>query len=145
MQIRDNKWLEMKLGEIIHRFFSDLEIKNSISIHFGRKNERQLGKISKRHHGSILSRLSNNFDTIITLNSRFRDPEIPEFVIEGTIIHEMCHYAHGFSSPLPQKCKYPHQGGIIKHEMIQRGAGDIYLNEKKWLKKNWQKHLKKNF
>lgn len=141
---RNNAWLEARLRHIISTYFPDLEIRNTIYIHFGRRGERQLGKISKKHHSSLVSRLKGRFDTIITMNGLFRDPEIPEFVVDGTIIHEMCHYAHGFSSPLPKQSRFPHQGGIIKHEMIKRGAGDIYLAEKKWLKLNWREYLKNN-
>lgn len=127
---------------LIKRYFSDLEVPNDLYITFGRKGKRQLGKISKIPKTKFGDRIRGKFDTLITINSYFKDTKIPEYVVDGTIIHELCHYAHGFSSPLPQLCRYPHQGGIVKAEMIKRGAGEIYLNENKWLKHEWQKYLK---
>lgn len=129
---------------LVKRYFSDLEVPNDLYITFGRKSKRQLGKISKIPKTKFGDRLKGRFDTLITINSFFKDPHIPDFVVDGTIIHELCHYAHGFHSPLPQLCRFPHQGGIVKAEMIKRGAGDIYLKEKKWLKDFWQKHIEKN-
>ncbi|OQB05653.1 MAG: hypothetical protein BWY19_00859 [bacterium ADurb.Bin212] len=126
---------------LVKRYFSDLQVPNDLYITFGRKGKRQLGKISKIPKRGIGARLRGKFDTLITINSHFKDERVPEFVVDGTIIHELCHYAHGFHSPLPQLCRYPHQGGIVKAEMIKRGAGEIYLKENKWLKTEWQKHL----
>lgn len=141
---RDNKWLEKKLNILVSKYFSDIEIKNDLYIGFGRKNSRQLGKISKQRHPSLKKRIVGHFDTIITINSYFKRLDVPEYVVDGTIIHELCHYAHGFSSPLPQLSRYPHQGGIVKKEMYIRGAGDIYQKEKKWLKDYWSEFLKNN-
>lgn len=139
---RSNTWLENKLKQILLQYFADLEITNKLGIRWGKRSRRQLGCIAKKYSHSIVGRLKGEFDSEIRINGFFRDPTIPEEVIEGTIIHELCHYAHGFSSPLPQLSRYPHSGGIIKAEMIKRGAGDIYLAEKKWLKQNWQEYLK---
>lgn len=144
MNRRDNKWLETRLIYLVHKYFSDIEIKNDLYIGFGRKGSRQLGKISKQSHTSLKKRVIGHFDTVITINSHFKNLEIPEYVVDGTIIHELCHYAHGFSSPLPQLSRYPHQGGIVKREMLVRGAGEIYHKEKKWLKEHWQDFLKNN-
>lgn len=141
MTIRNHAWLEIKLKAIVDEYFPDLLIKNQLTIRFGKRSRRQLGCIAKKYTNNIIDRLRGDFSSEIRINGLFRDPEIPEEVVEGTIIHELCHYAHGFSSPLPQLSKYPHQGGVIKQEMIRRGAGDIYLAEKKWLRKNWQEYL----
>ncbi len=143
MNRRDNKWLESKLNYLVERYFPDINISNDLYIGFGRRGNRQLGKISKKHHSSIKKRFFGHFDTVITINSHFKNLEIPEYVVDGTIIHELCHYAHGFSSPLPQLSRFPHQGGIVRQEMVRRGAGDIYFAEKKWLKDNWTDFLKK--
>ena len=142
MQTRNHDWLEKRLGLALERYFSDLEIQNRLSIRFGKRSRRQLGCIARRYTGSMVKRLKGEFESEIRINGFFRDPQIPEVVVDGTIIHELCHYAHGFSSPLPQLSKYPHSGGVVKAEMIKRGAGDIYLAEKKWLKDNWQHFIK---
>lgn len=139
---RNNLWLEAKLEQIIEIYFRDINFANTLSIHFSKRSRRQLGCIAKKYPHSTLKRLRGDFISEIRINGHFRDPAIPDYVVEGTIIHELCHYAHGFSSPLPQQSRYPHQGGIVKQEMIKRGAGDIYLAEKKWLKHHWQDYLK---
>ena len=145
MQHRNNQWLAAKLNALIGVYFPDLEIKNRLSIRFGKRSRRQLGCIAKKYSGSVLKRIQGEFESEIRINGLFRSLEIPEEVVYGTIIHELCHYAHGFSSPLPQLSKHPHSGGVIKAEMIKRGAGDIYLIEKKWLKQNWQKYIDQQF
>lgn len=142
MTHRNNLWLEAKLRQIIAKYFSDIKISNKLTIYFSKRSRRQLGCITKKHPRSVIERLKGQFDSEIRINGYFRDESIPEYVVDGTIIHELCHYAHGFSSPLPQQSRYPHAGGMVKHEMIKRGAGDIYLLEKKWLKQNWQDYLK---
>ena len=142
MMYRNSRWLEAKLRQIIEKYFSDVNFCNNLSIRFSKRSRRQLGCIAKKHSHSVIKRLKGEFESEIRINGYFRDESIPEYVVDGTIIHELCHYAHGFSSPLPQQSRYPHQGGMVKHEMIKRGAGDIYLAEKKWLKQNWQNYLK---
>ncbi len=144
MEVRNNKWLEKRLNLLVRQYFVDLSVPNDLYITFGRAGKRQLGKISKIPTKLALDRVRGKFDTLITINSHFKNFSIPDFVVDGTIIHELCHYAHGFSSPLPQLSRFPHAGGIVKKEMIKRGAGDIYLKEKKWLKNNWQKYLNNN-
>lgn len=64
----------------------------------------------------------------------FKDLRIPQDVVDHTIAHELCHYAHGFSSPHPRLHKYPHEGGVIKREMEERGLGFLYQSYQKWVK-----------
>ena len=56
----------------------------------------------------------------------FRDPAIPEQIISATLVHELCHYAHGFSSPLPRKYSSPHAGGVILRRNEKRGLEALY-------------------
>lgn len=83
--------------------------------------------------------------TVITINSLFKDENIPEYVVIGTIAHELAHYAHGFHSPLEQRFKTPHAGGVVHAELKKRGLGEIEKESKEWLKKNWQSYLISNF
>lgn len=139
---RDNDWLELKLEDSIRRYFPDITFHNQLWIRFGRQSRRQLGCI-KNNHPDKINQHDSHKPTTITINGLFKNSDIPEFVVEGTIIHELCHYAHGFSSPLKQLFRHPHQGGKIKEEMTSRGAGKIYKDEKEWLKNNWQNYLNK--
>lgn len=152
--MRNDEWLENRLEYIQRKHFSDAKIDNALLIRFGRKARRVLGSIRKNQEQSILSsilssvdsRLRGNdksrFDTQIIINGHFRDEFIPEYVIDTVIGHELCHYVHGFSSPLPQLARHPHKGGIVNYEMAKRGLGDLELKQKKWIKLNWIKYLK---
>ena len=67
------------------------------------------------------------------------DERVPEYVIDTTLAHELVHYMHGFNSPLPQKYKHPHRGGIVDKELIKRGFGHNLSMEKVWAKNQWEK------
>ena len=82
--------------------------------------------------------------TLINITSYFKDESIPEEIVLSTIAHEMCHYAHGFNSPLSQIYDHPHKGGLIKKEMQQRGLINVYKYSKTWLKQNWLKYIKEH-
>ncbi|HBG81944.1 TPA: hypothetical protein DDW69_03855 [candidate division CPR2 bacterium] len=129
--MRDNRWLELKLQDIWNRYFLDIEKLNDVKIRFGRKARTRLGSIKKQDDGS----------TLITINSLLKIGEVPEFVIQGTIAHELVHYAHGFSSPHLKRFDHPHKGGVVGKEMATRGLEDILILQKRWLKENWKNFL----
>lgn len=134
---RDVEWLENKLSDIWYKYFIDVEQKNTVVIRYGRKAKRRLGSIG-------LDKIDPTV-TIITINPIYQDQSIPEYVIDGTIIHEMTHYAHGFNSPHNQRHKYPHSGGVIKREFAERGLESLYIKQQKWLKDHWLTILKKYY
>src|SRR3989344_6208041 len=111
-QLRDNNWLLSRLDHLWSGHFSDIKQENPVFISFGRYARLRFGSIR-------LDRRSGK--TFITITGMFRDERIPEDVVDHTIGHELCHYAHGFSSPLRRMHKYPHSGGAIKKEMSERG------------------------
>lgn len=126
--MRNNEWLQQKLQELLEQHFSDMPRPNHISIAFGRKAKRRLGSIrmardKKRSH--------------ILINGHLRAPEVPEQIICSVIAHELCHYAHGFCSPLPRKYNNPHAGGIIPREFKKRGLYLLLDYEKQWTKNHW--------
>lgn len=133
--MRNNIYLEERLQYIWGKYFSDVVKKNPIEIHFGKKARKRLGSIRERKCNGVS-------DTLIVINGHFKNPEIPENVIDATIAHELCHYAHGFGSSLPQLSKYPHRGGSVDREMERRGLGESLELEKNWLDKNWIKFLR---
>ena len=132
---RDNKWLKNRLALIWQRYFPDVKLANNIFVKFGRPTRTRLGSIK-------FGRRLENPNTIITLNGFFVDPEIPDFVIDGVLAHELTHYTHGFCSPHDQYHRYPHQGGVVRREMVDRGLKDLLQLEKRWIKENWVKYLK---
>ncbi len=137
LSYRDQEWLENLLAEIWYKHFEDVPQSNEVRIVYGRKAKRRLGSISRDHDDLSVS--------IITINPIFQDLDVPEFVIKATIVHEMTHYAHGFNSPLEQKHKHPHSGGVIRREFAERGLEQLFLDQKNWLKQNWPLILQKYY
>ncbi len=135
--MRDNNYLKNRLNTIWEAFFSDVPRSNKVWIKFGRKAEKRLGSIRK-----VWMQDQKDFDSLIYINGHFKDEVIPEFILDATIAHELCHYAHGFSSPLPQLSKFPHRGHIIDKELKRRGLTVLERAENKWLNKNWSRYLK---
>lgn len=122
---RDDKWLLSRLDFIWTNFFEDIKQVNRVYIRFGRNSKFRLGSIR------FDKRTKESF---IVITSLFKDPSVPQEVIDHTIAHELCHYTHGFSSPKPRLHKYPHHGGVIKRELGERRLGHLYKAYKLWLK-----------
>lgn len=132
---RDHNWLKLRLEHIWRTYFPDIAIANNVFVKFGQKATTRLGSIK-------YGRRRENPNTIITINGHFKNPEIPEFVVDGVLAHELTHYAHGFCSPHEQAFRHPHKNSVVKNEMISRGLQDLLKLEKKWIKNNWVKFLK---
>lgn len=124
--LRDNIWLLARLDYLWTNFFSNITQVNPIYIKFGRYSRFRLGSIKydRRTNASY-----------ITITSMFKDALIPVEVVDHTIAHELCHYAHGFSSPKRQLHKYPHHGGVIKAELEERGLHHLVKAYKIWVQK----------
>lgn len=147
---RDNRYLENILYEIWEEYFPDVPRKNLVIIKFGKYSKRQLGSIKRANEKTKIKRLLQKYKdlmeiqdeksiSVITITRYFQNEDIPEYVIISTIAHELCHYTHGFNSPLKKQFKYPHQGGIVNKEMDKRGLRDIRIKTRRWLKENWSK------
>lgn len=131
--MRDNTWLEEKLEKIWREYFADVERSNDVEIKFGAKARRRLGSIRQ------IDPKDKNSKTRILMSGFFRDERVPESIIDVTIAHELCHYAHGFCSPLPKFSRYPHQGGLVDKELKSRGFTEMLKFQKIWLKTDWLK------
>ncbi len=136
MSYRDQEWLENLLADIWYRSFEDVPQDNDVVIRWGKRAKRRLGSISVDPRDMTTS--------IIRVNRLFQDLDVPEFVVRATIFHEMTHYAHGFNSPLEQKQKHPHSGGVIRKEFAERGQVALYEKQRKWLDATWVSILKKH-
>ncbi len=134
---RDNAWLQMILDKIWDNYFADVPQENDVRIAFGRRAKRRLGSISMDPHESATS--------LITINGLFKSQDVPEFVVEATIFHELTHYAHGFNSPLNRAQAHPHAGGVMRREFADRGLLDLYTQQKRWLKLNWPDLTQREF
>lgn len=154
--MRDDKWLFEKLDEVWDKHFPDVPQENDVRIVWGRRARTRLGSIKQvpntkyqlpnklRINNSSIQNSNRHPGTIITINSLFKDENIPEYVVLSTIAHELAHYAHGFHSPLEQKYATPHAGGIIHAELRERGLGELEKKQKSWLKLNWREYILKN-
>jgi hypothetical protein len=134
--MRDDKWLFSKLDYVWDQYFPDISQDNNVKIIWGRRARSRLGSIKP---GENIP--GQHPETVITINALFRDPKIPEYVVLGTIAHELSHYAHGFHSPIDRKFSTPHAGGVVTRELKDRGLENIYRTQKKWLKENWRDYV----
>lgn len=135
--MRDNKWLAARLGALHAEYFSDIQVENTILVRFGRATRNRFGSIiAKPVDGHRLP------VTFISINALFKDEEVPQYVIDATLLHEFVHYAHGFHSPLKQKYRYPHKGGIVNREIRERGAGEFLKLQNIWVKQHYRTFLR---
>lgn len=123
--MRNNAWLLSRLDHLWSVYFPDIKQVNPVFIEFGRFARLRFGSIR-------LDRQTKK--TYIVITGMFKDEKIPQEVVDHTIAHELCHYAHGFSSPLRRLHKYPHEGGVIKKEMENRGLIYLYNAYRSWIK-----------
>jgi hypothetical protein len=137
MNARDDAWLQGMLDKIWDNYFEDVPQVNDVRISFGRRAKRRLGSISLDPQDRTVS--------LIVMNGIFRREDIPEFVVEATVFHELTHYAHGFNSPLAQAQAHPHAGGVMRREFAERGLLELYVQQKKWLKVHWPIILQEEF
>ena len=146
--MRNNSYLEGLLYDIWENHFCDVPRKNLVLIKFGKYSKRQLGCISLARKGSKIKSLMKGREeeyavqddksiTIITITRYFINEVVPEYVIRATIAHELCHYTHGFNSPLERRFNKPHQGRIIEKELEKRELLEEYETSQKWLKDYW--------
>lgn len=132
-KLRNNKWLLNKLKEIWTSHFADVNPVNKVLIKFSRSSNYRFGSI----------RLDRETKTsIILINAKFRNREVPESVVIHTIAHELTHYAHGFSSAKSRLHQHPHRGGVVDKEIRKRGLGYLIPEYKIWLR-SYLKTLKK--
>lgn len=123
--MRDDKWLLSRLDDLWTKSFSDIPQINPVFISFGRNARLRFGSIR------FDPRTNKSF---IIITGIFKDPEIPQVVVDHTIAHELCHYVHGFSSPHKRMHKFPHEGGVVSVEMKNRGLIHLLDGYKKWIK-----------
>jgi hypothetical protein len=108
------------------------------SIKWANKNTRIRSLLKRKKTLAEAEAQDDKRITVITITRKFKDPSIPEYVVDATIAHELVHYTHGFSSPLKQLYRHPHKGGLIKKELTNRGLGDIYMTASHWIRTTWR-------
>lgn len=123
--MRDDKWLLARLDHLWTSHFSDVDQINPVFIRFGRYARLRFGSIRME---------SRTKRTFIIISGMFKDLKVPQEVVDHTIAHELCHYTHGFSSPHKRMHAYPHEGGVIKKELENRGLIHLYRAYREWIK-----------
>ena len=126
--MRDDEFLKKRLDAIWVFLFDDIPKLNNVVIKFKGKSKNKFGHIKKIGK-----------DTEIVVNELFRFDDVPEYMIDVTIAHEMSHYAHGFNSPLEKKYKHPHKGGVVTKELKSRGFDKMIKKEKIFFRHEWPK------
>jgi len=124
---RSQDWLEGRLTTIWAQHFPDVPIVNAVHVRFVREGRRRLGWIAMSE-----SRAS----TIIGINRLLALPDVPQYLCDVTIAHELAHYAHGFGSPLPQCYDDPHANGVVEAELQRRGLGSWLDAADAWAAEN---------
>ena len=148
--MRDTKFLENILYILWENHFCDVPRHNLVIIKYGKFSKRQLGSIKLANRRTkikgLLKTKKNDYlaqdhksITVITVTRYFQNEIVPEFVVRAVIAHELCHYAHGFSSPLEKRFDKPHQGSIVKKELKKRDLLEQQKEADDWIKKYWPK------
>ena len=126
--MRDELWLNKRLGEIWDVFFSDVVKLNEVKIRFLGKWKNKFGHI----------KLLKDKSSEIVINGLFKNERIPDYIVDLTIAHEIVHYMHGFNSPHKKAFRYPHQGGVVRKELLKRGFKVPLKIERRFLKEDWE-------
>lgn len=149
---RDEKWLKIQLEYLLKKYFQNIKMHEPIEIKWGQEAKFRFGSIkliprsrARLRRGFVgrgsIKRLIGVVKpgdmpkkSIITITSMFKSQKISTRVVQYTIAHELCHYAHGFSSSNRRLFRHPHHGGVVNRELTERGAEDLISAFKKWLK-----------
>src|SRR6266700_2137874 len=94
--LRDNEWLEGRLKLLWGKYYSDAPAGLPIEVRFGRPAQYRFGSI--RQKGDTCQ---------IYMNPLFAHPDVPDYVIDATMVHELAHYVHGYGSGLTKLHEHP--------------------------------------
>jgi hypothetical protein len=132
---QDN-YLSKKTADLIRENFSTKEITNLLVVKTGKRWKRTLGHIKTLNN--------KDYGSVIEINPLLFDNDVPEYILDYVIMHELTHYFQGFASNQERKHKHPHKGGIVEKELARLGWKEIQEKSDKWIKENWAKILIKN-
>ena len=131
-----DNYLAKRTASLIRENFAEKGVTNFLAVKTGKKWKRTLGHIKtleNREYGSM-----------IEINPMLFDLDVPEYVLDYVIMHELTHYFQGFASNHEKKHKHPHRGGIVEKELERLGWKEIQEKSDKWIKEKWTEILKKN-
>ena len=123
--MRDDRWLLSRLDYLWTNYFPDVPQINPVFIKFGRQAKLRFGSIRMEPWSK---------KTYIVITGMFKSSKIPAEVVDHTIAHELTHYVHGFSSPHKRLHRFPHEGGVVRGELENRGLIHLFKAYKEWIK-----------
>ena len=126
-----DKYLASKAAALIRENFSDRGITNFLVVKWGTKK-------SKRVLGHIKALNTSEYGSIIEINPLLKNLNVPEYVLDYILMHELTHYFQGFGSNHERKHRHPHKGGIVEKELERHGWKEITEKSEKWIKENWK-------
>lgn len=124
---------EADLNSIVEEFRKLLNIGEEVKVKivWGRKAKRVLGSV----------RLNKGV-SVIRISKYLEDFNVPEYVLQEVILHELIHVKTGYGSVLEKEYQHAHRGGVIRKEMESVGKADIYDLSNNWIKENWYRHIR---
>jgi len=137
LQTDYDQYLARKTACLIRENFAQRGVTNLLVIKWGGKWKRTLGHIKPLNK-------DKEYGSLIEINKLLQDPDVPEFVLDYVLMHELTHYFQGFGSNHEKKGTHPHRGGLVDKELERLGWKEIMEKSDKWLKESWCKILVKN-
>lgn len=131
--MRTEDWLAERVRLLRENHYSDVPQGYPVTTRWGTRARYRFGSISARD-GKCL----------IMVNQLFADEQVPGYVVDETLAHELAHYAHGYGSGLPRLYPHPHRGGIIEIELRKRGLGELHERAEQWRKTHWEAYYAAN-
>ncbi len=127
IEIRSDAWLSERIDLLWKVHFSDVPRGYPIVTRFGSRARYRFGSIATRKGCAV-----------ILVNRLFSDSFVPTYVVDGTLVHELAHYAHGFGSGLPRLHEHAHRGGVVERELETRGLVELMRRADAWRDANWE-------
>ena len=128
-----DSYLAARAAALIRENFSERGVTNLLVVQWGGNWRTTLGHIKPLEKNT-------SYGSVIELNSLLKSVEVPEYVVDAVLMHELTHYFQGFGSNHERKHRHPHKGGVVDKELARLGWEEIQQKSDKWLKENW-KHI----
>jgi len=113
------------LSRMLSEHFTDIPHPEEIEVGVGRRSRRRLGTVRRGPNGPS-----------ITINPLLLLDGVPEYVLDATMAHELCHVVHGYGT-LHRPKHPPHRGGRVTAELRARGLHAMTDRADAWIRSQW--------
>lgn len=124
-----DKYLSSKAASLIRENFPERGVTNLLVVRWGKRWRNTLGHIKPLENAE--------FGSVIEINSFMKATEVPDFVLDSVLMHELVHYFQGFGSNHERKSRHPHKGGVVDKELNRLGWTELANKSDAWIKANW--------